>query len=101
LFLSLEEKIPFDVIIFGTGYAAVRSLIPNHVLGSVTYSCPSQDQFPLQVHGIGGTIQEYFKNKEGPQAYRGTTYPNFPNFFTIFGGYASLIFLPFSVARIY
>lgn len=71
------EKIPFDIIIFGTGYRA--------------------DEYPLQVRGVGGTIQEYFKDKQGPQAYRGTTYPNFPNFFTISGpntitGHTSVIF---------
>ncbi|KXN83416.1 4-hydroxyacetophenone monooxygenase [Leucoagaricus sp. SymC.cos] len=71
------EKIPFDIVIFGTGYAA--------------------DQFPLKVLGVGGTIQEYFDGKKGPQAYQGVAYPDFPNFFTICGpntttGHTSVIF---------
>ncbi|KAF9442531.1 FAD/NAD(P)-binding domain-containing protein [Macrolepiota fuliginosa MF-IS2] len=71
------EKISFDIIIFATGYAA--------------------DKFPLKVHGIRGSIQDYFVENNGPQAYLGTTFPGFPNFFTILGpntatGHTSVIF---------
>ncbi|EKM83294.1 hypothetical protein AGABI1DRAFT_111719, partial [Agaricus bisporus var. burnettii JB137-S8] len=71
------DKLPFDVIIFATGFAA--------------------DKFPLDLRGTSGTIQEYFDEKDGPQSYLGTSYPDFPNFYTILGpntgtGHTSVIF---------
>ncbi|KAJ7645054.1 hypothetical protein DFH06DRAFT_1425707, partial [Mycena polygramma] len=60
------EKLPFDVIIFATGFAA--------------------DRYPLTVVGDAGTtVQEYYDSQNGPTAYLGTTVPRFPNFFMIGG----------------
>ncbi|KAJ6562583.1 hypothetical protein B0H19DRAFT_1145032 [Mycena capillaripes] len=60
------EKMPFDVIIFATGFTA--------------------DRYPLRVVGdAGNTVQEYYDSQSGPKAYLGTTVPGFPNFFMIGG----------------
>ncbi|KAF4615529.1 hypothetical protein D9613_003507 [Agrocybe pediades] len=71
------ETIPLDVLIFATGFAA--------------------DVYPLKIRGPHQTIQDYYEESEGPQAYMGTTAPGFPNFFTIFGpntgtGWTSVIY---------
>jgi len=56
------------------------------------------DEYPIKIRGIDGTtIQEYFRARDGPTAYKGTAVPNFPNFYTILGpnsvtGHASAIF---------
>ncbi|KAF7360625.1 hypothetical protein MVEN_00794200 [Mycena venus] len=60
------EKLPFDVMIFATGFTA--------------------DQYPVKVVGeAGNTVQEYYDSQSGPKAYLGTTVPGFPNFFMIAG----------------
>ncbi|KAF7360682.1 hypothetical protein MVEN_00800000 [Mycena venus] len=60
------DKLPFDVIIFATGFTA--------------------DRYPIQVIGEeGNTVQEYYDSQNGPKAYLGTTVPGFPNFFMIAG----------------
>ncbi|TFK64156.1 FAD/NAD(P)-binding domain-containing protein [Pluteus cervinus] len=72
------ETLPFDVIILATGFIA--------------------DDYPLEVRGRQmQTIAGYYDSKRGPQAYLGTTIPNFPNFFFISGpntatGHTSVIF---------
>lgn len=45
----------------------------------------TQDVFSLPVYGRSKSIQRYFDEKKGPQAYLGTVIPGFPNFFTILG----------------
>ncbi|KAF8205375.1 hypothetical protein K438DRAFT_1670245 [Mycena galopus ATCC 62051] len=63
---KLGEKLPFDVIIFATGFTA--------------------DEYPVKVVGsAGNTVQEYYNSQNGPKAYLGTTVPGFPNFFMIAG----------------
>ncbi|TCD67926.1 hypothetical protein EIP91_011790 [Steccherinum ochraceum] len=60
------EHVDFDVIIEATGYVV--------------------DQYRVQIRGRdGSTIQEYFDHQAGPTAYKGTTVPNFPNFFMVCG----------------
>ncbi|KAG7091914.1 hypothetical protein E1B28_008309 [Marasmius oreades] len=59
------EHLPFDVIIFATGYIG--------------------DDYPLYVKGVSETVQEYYARKGGPMAYYGTVLPGFPNFFVIGG----------------
>ncbi|KAF7359009.1 hypothetical protein MSAN_01241600 [Mycena sanguinolenta] len=60
------QKIPFDVIIFATGFAA--------------------DRYALAVVGATGkTVQEYYDFQGGPKAYLGTTVPGFPNLFLLGG----------------
>ncbi|KAJ3479109.1 hypothetical protein NLI96_g9291 [Meripilus lineatus] len=72
------EKLPFDVVISATGFIV--------------------DEFPLKVKGVDGlSIQDFFKQKGGLEAYLGTTVPGFPNFFLIGGpntgtGHASVVF---------
>ncbi|EMD34222.1 hypothetical protein CERSUDRAFT_117119 [Gelatoporia subvermispora B] len=59
-------NIPFDVIIFATGYVA--------------------DTYPIPIRGKDGqTIQEYYKSQGGPTAYRATSVPGFPNFYMLGG----------------
>ncbi|KAJ7684236.1 hypothetical protein DFH06DRAFT_1462606 [Mycena polygramma] len=75
--LTKEGTLPFDVIIYSTGYIA--------------------DHYPVHVKGVDQTVSEYYQAQGGPTAYLGTTLPGFPNFFTIFGantatGYTSVIF---------
>ncbi|TCD67924.1 hypothetical protein EIP91_011788 [Steccherinum ochraceum] len=61
-----DERLDFDVIIEATGYIV--------------------DKYHIKIRGSDGTtIQDYFKEKEGPTAYKGTAVPNFPNFFMICG----------------
>ncbi|KAG5634831.1 hypothetical protein H0H81_000569 [Sphagnurus paluster] len=60
------EHLPFDTIIFGTGYRT--------------------DKYPLEVYGENGqTVQDYYDSQGGPLAYMGTTLPGFPNFYLIGG----------------
>ncbi|KAL0565023.1 hypothetical protein V5O48_017008 [Marasmius crinis-equi] len=71
------EKLPFDVLIFATGFVA--------------------DDYPLNVKGARETVKEYYDKNGGPTAYMGTTLPGFPNFFMIAGpntttGHTSVIF---------
>ncbi|KAF8162664.1 hypothetical protein B0H34DRAFT_289614 [Crassisporium funariophilum] len=72
------ERIPCDVLIFATGYAA--------------------DFYPFPLTGLRGqSIQKYYEAEEGPKAYLGTAVPGFPNFFMIFGpntatGHTSVIY---------
>ncbi|KAJ7740448.1 hypothetical protein DFH07DRAFT_1064204 [Mycena maculata] len=61
-----REKLPFDIIIFATGFTA--------------------DLYPLTVVGATGkTVQQYYDSQGGPKAYFGTTVPGFPNLFMIGG----------------
>uniref|UniRef100_A0A0W0FEU3 Monooxygenase n=1 Tax=Moniliophthora roreri TaxID=221103 RepID=A0A0W0FEU3_MONRR len=71
------EQLPFDVIIFATGYIS--------------------DEYPLHVKGTHETVREYYDRKSGPTTYLGTTVPGFPNFYMISGpntttGHTSVIF---------
>ncbi|KAK0455286.1 FAD/NAD-P-binding domain-containing protein [Desarmillaria tabescens] len=71
------EKLPFDVLIFSTGFVA--------------------DDYPLHVRGLSQTVKEYYESAGGPKAYVGTTVPGFPNLFMIAGpntatGHLSVIF---------
>ncbi|KAJ7021677.1 hypothetical protein C8F04DRAFT_1003958 [Mycena alexandri] len=60
------DKLPFDVMIFATGFTA--------------------DRYPLTVVGDAGkSVQEYYDSQSGPKAYLGTTVPGFPNFFMLAG----------------
>ncbi|GBE79123.1 hypothetical protein SCP_0203200 [Sparassis crispa] len=59
------ESLPFDVVIFATGYVA--------------------DRHPVTITGTQGTIQEYYTSHGGPTAYRGITIPSFPNLFLVGG----------------
>ncbi|KAF5348350.1 hypothetical protein D9758_010944 [Tetrapyrgos nigripes] len=71
------EKIPFDVIIFSTGFET--------------------DDYPLYVRGTKETVKQYYDHEGGPKAYLGTTVPGFPNFFLLSGpntvtGHTSVIY---------
>ncbi|KAF8209461.1 hypothetical protein K438DRAFT_1960458 [Mycena galopus ATCC 62051] len=60
------DKMPFDVIICATGFAA--------------------DRYPLSIVGATGTtVQEYYDAQGGPKGYLGTTIPGFPNLFLLGG----------------
>lgn len=78
LLLSKGETVPLDVLIFATGFHA--GAMQLDVVGENSVS-----------------LSEYFASQGGPTAYLGTTYPGFPNFFTLMGpniatGHASIIF---------
>ncbi|TFK30127.1 FAD/NAD(P)-binding domain-containing protein [Coprinopsis marcescibilis] len=70
--------LPFDVLIWATGY--------------------SIEPIGLNVKGREGKlISEYFESKQGPAAYVGACYPGFPNMFTLLGpnsagGHSSALF---------
>ncbi|KAI0034043.1 FAD/NAD-P-binding domain-containing protein [Vararia minispora EC-137] len=74
------DHLPFDVIIFATGFVT--------------------DKFPIEIRGKSGlSISEYYDANGGPQGYYGATIPGFPNFMTIQGtcpntttGHESVIF---------
>ncbi|EGN98237.1 hypothetical protein SERLA73DRAFT_74465 [Serpula lacrymans var. lacrymans S7.3] len=60
------EVIPFDVIIYATGFIG--------------------DNYPVDVRGMDGTsIREYYDRMGGPTAYLGTALPGFPNFYMMTG----------------
>jgi hypothetical protein len=60
------ETLPFDVIIFATGFVT--------------------DKYPVTVRGINGkSLEEYYDETGGPQAYLGITVPGFPNFYFLGG----------------
>ncbi|OCH87249.1 FAD/NAD-binding domain-containing protein [Obba rivulosa] len=60
------ESLPFDVIIFSTGYEA--------------------DGYPIPVWGRAGqTVQEYFNAHGGPTAYHAMSIHGFPNFYLLGG----------------
>ncbi|KAG5734570.1 hypothetical protein E4T56_gene5522 [Termitomyces sp. T112] len=76
--LKSGKVVPFDVIVFSTGYSLESADLD--VRGSKKY-----------------TIREYFASQGGPTAYLGTCLPGFPNFFMLLGpnvatGHASIIF---------
>ncbi|KAF8888357.1 hypothetical protein BD779DRAFT_1440214 [Infundibulicybe gibba] len=72
------EKLPFDVMIFATGFTV--------------------DRYPINVRGSKGTsVQDYYDSENGPKAYIGTSVPGFPNFFMVSGpntttGHTSVIY---------
>ncbi|KZP17198.1 FAD/NAD-binding domain-containing protein [Athelia psychrophila] len=72
------EQIPFDVVIFATGF--------------------SVDKYPIHITGIdGATVQGYYEAHGGPTAYLGTTIPGLPNFYMVAGpntvtGHTSVVF---------
>lgn len=71
------EVIPFDIIIFSTGF--------------------SLDITDITTRGRNGvTVNEWYATQNGPSAYKGTCMPGFPNFFVIFGTcYTYLLLDPF------
>jgi cation diffusion facilitator CzcD-associated flavoprotein CzcO len=60
------EMLPFDVIIYATGFIGER--------------------YPMHVRGLkGATIQGYYDAHGGPTAYLGTAVPDIPNFYLLAG----------------
>ncbi|KAG8214550.1 hypothetical protein J3R82DRAFT_9611 [Butyriboletus roseoflavus] len=60
------EVLPFDIIIFATGFTG--------------------DQYPVYVKGLDGTtVQGYYDVHGGPTGYCGTTIPDIPNFYMLAG----------------
>ncbi|KAG2033732.1 hypothetical protein BDR03DRAFT_902073 [Suillus americanus] len=60
------EMLPFDVIVYATGFIGER--------------------YPMHVRGLNGaTIQGYYDAHGGPTAYIGTAIPDTPNFYLING----------------
>jgi cation diffusion facilitator CzcD-associated flavoprotein CzcO len=75
----------FDVIIFATGFSVVMTLFLSPIIITTDHFLYTQGQYPFPVHGINGTIQDYYVQKNGPTAYMGTTMPGFPNFYLLSG----------------
>jgi 4-hydroxyacetophenone monooxygenase len=65
--VSAGQEIPFDVIIYATGFKA------NDFL------------WPMEVRGRGGVKVEDLWAKDGARAYIGAMLPGFPNFFMSYG----------------
>ncbi|KIJ17728.1 hypothetical protein PAXINDRAFT_72805 [Paxillus involutus ATCC 200175] len=60
------DLLPFDVIIYATGFRG--------------------DKYPVHVTGLHGiTVQGYYDAHGGPTAYHGTAIPNIPNFYMLAG----------------
>ncbi|KAG2153108.1 uncharacterized protein EDB93DRAFT_1249021 [Suillus bovinus] len=60
------ERLPFDVIVYATGFTGER--------------------YPMHVRGLNGvTVQGYYDAHGGPTAYIGTTIPDIPNFYLLAG----------------
>ncbi|KAF8843419.1 FAD/NAD(P)-binding domain-containing protein [Paxillus ammoniavirescens] len=60
------DLLPFDVIIYATGFKG--------------------DKYPVHVTGLHGTtVQGYYDAHGGPTAYYGTAIPNIPNFYMLAG----------------
>ncbi|KAG2129482.1 hypothetical protein DEU56DRAFT_817296 [Suillus clintonianus] len=60
------EILPFDVIVYATGFIGER--------------------YPMHVRGLNGTtIQSYYDTHGGPTAYLGTAVPDVPNFYFLAG----------------
>ncbi|KAG1844700.1 hypothetical protein F4604DRAFT_1937390 [Suillus subluteus] len=60
------EMLPFDVIIYATGFIS--------------------DRYSMHVRGLNGaTIQGYYDAHGGPTAYLGTAVPSIPNFYLLVG----------------
>ncbi|KAG1750938.1 hypothetical protein EDD22DRAFT_916125 [Suillus occidentalis] len=60
------EMLPFDVIVYATGFIGER--------------------YPMHVRGLNGaTIQGYYDAHGGPTAYLGTAVPGIPNFYLLAG----------------
>ncbi|KAF9242545.1 hypothetical protein BU15DRAFT_43918 [Melanogaster broomeanus] len=60
------DLLPFDVIIYATGFIG--------------------DKYPVHVTGLNGTtVQGYYDAHGGPTAYYGTTIPDIPNFYMLAG----------------
>jgi len=66
------ETLPFDVIVCATGFTI--------------------EEFPFALRGTGPTIQQFYEEKGGPEAYLGTVVPQFPNFYMISGKTFFLLF---------
>jgi cation diffusion facilitator CzcD-associated flavoprotein CzcO len=63
---KIGDIIPFDIIIFATGY--------------------DTEPQGFNVRGNKGTtVQEFFQSRGGPASYLGTMIPGFPNVFMILG----------------
>ncbi|KAG1806579.1 uncharacterized protein HD556DRAFT_1303011 [Suillus plorans] len=62
------EMLPFDVIVYATGFIG------------------KQERYPMHVRGWNGaTVQGYYDAHGGPTAYIGTAIPDTPNFYLING----------------
>ncbi|KAG1783064.1 hypothetical protein EV702DRAFT_1040837 [Suillus placidus] len=62
------EMLPFDVIVYATGFIG------------------KQERYPMHVRGLNGaTVQGYYDAHGGPTAYIGTAIPDTPNFYLING----------------
>ncbi|KAG0701963.1 hypothetical protein DFH29DRAFT_531609 [Suillus ampliporus] len=60
------EMLPFDIIIYATGFIG--------------------EQYQMHVRGLNGvTIQGYYDTHGGPTAYLGTSIPDIPNFYLLCG----------------
>ena len=57
-----------------------------------------QEEFPFALRGTGPTIQQFHKEKGGPEAYLGTTIPQFPNFYQINGTILLFFFFHFDTS---
>jgi cation diffusion facilitator CzcD-associated flavoprotein CzcO len=84
--------LPFDVIIFATGFTAVRAVAIRSFTDQRMTGYVWQDRYPLTVIGDAGTtVQEYYDSQDGPKAYLGTTVPGFPNFFMLAGAISAAL----------
>jgi len=53
-----------------------------------------QEKFPFVLRGTGPTIQQFYEDRAGPEAYLGTVVPEFPNFYMLSGKWCLFLELP-------
>lgn len=80
----IGEKVPLDVLIYATGFITVCTVF-RQAIDILTSASVDQDNYPLDVRGTRGTLNDYNDAHGGPTAYLGSTVPGFPNFFMILG----------------
>jgi hypothetical protein len=74
------------VIIFGTGFYLVISSVIALILSLALMFDILQVERDITFRGIGDlTLKQYFESEGGATGYYGTTFPGFPNLFTVVG----------------
>ena len=66
----------------------LNTLVTPQIVELVAYW---QEKLPFALRGTGPTIQQFYEEKGGPEAYLGTVFPQFPNFYMISGKFFFLL----------
>ena len=84
--LKTGEVVPLDIIIFGTGYSVLNSVVPSMGLCNRLSGASQEASELLNVKGSEGQmVGDYFKEQGGATAYLGSSMPGFPNLYLLLG----------------